>query len=221
MLNSLDGRGVSILAKDGFDLLGLEPVGAEKHRNYGRLSLVRNDARDIIISDTGVEGDYAPSLGFGNTDGTRPAEVVINLRSARGSFSADSASAMGAHTSPNTLIYAQTRKINESTGKPSGLQAGVTTFTGAQAVMDIVDTSIRSLDKIRSDLGSVQIQLEETVNNISVTKTNVQYSESQIRDADYAAESTNFKRGSILAQAGSYAIAQSSTILQNIARLLQ
>ena len=101
------------------------------------------------------------------------------------------------------------------------LTTGVTTFIGAQAVMDIVDTAIVSLDKIRADLGSVQIQLEATVNNISVTRTNVKFAESQIRDTDFASESSNFKRNNILAQAGNYALSQSSTVQQGVLKLLQ
>lgn len=101
------------------------------------------------------------------------------------------------------------------------LPTGVTTFVGAQSVMDIADSAIANLDKIRSDLGSVQIQLEATVNNISVTRTNVKFSESQIRDTDFASESSNFKRNNILAQAGSYALSQASTVQQGVLKLLQ
>jgi len=219
-LTSIDGRGISISATKGFDLLGLEPKGQTSHKNYGRLTLIRNDARDIIVSDTGSTGNMASKIGFGAGD-KAAAETTINLRSARGSFSTDQASAIGAHTNSNTLLYKQTQVIDPATGKPNGISAGVTTLFGAQAVMDIADTAIKALDKVRSDLGSTQIQLEATVNNISVTQTNIRFSESQIRDADYGAETSNFKRGNILAQAGSYALAQSSTILQNITRLLQ
>lgn len=219
-LTSTDGRGIFVKADSGLELLGIEEPGATTHNNYGRLTLTRNDARDIIVSDSGTTGEMAASIGFGSGDG-KASEATINLRSSRGSFSTDQASAIGAHTNKNTLLYSQTEVINATTGQPTGVPAGVTTFYGAQAVMDIADTSIKGLDKIRADLGSVQIQLEATINNISVTKTNIQFSESQIRDADFGEETSNFKRGNILAQAGSYALAQSSTILQNITRLLQ
>ncbi len=222
-LTSTDGRGINLKATSGLELLGLEAVGTQEHSNYGRLTLIRNDARDIIISDGESGGDFANSIGFGSTGDAKASEAIINLRTARGTFNADKASAMGAHSNKNTLIFQQTKVLSDPANPKSthGLSAGVTTAIGAHAVMDIADTAIKALDKIRSDLGSTQIQLEATVNNISVTKTNVQFSESQIRDADFAEESSNFKRGSILAQAGSYALAQSSTVLQNITRLLQ
>ena len=77
------------------------------------------------------------------------------------------------------------------------------------------------LDKIRSDLGSVQNQLTSTVNNITVTQVNVKAAESQIRDVDFAAESANFSKLNILAQSGSYAMSQANAVQQNVLKLLQ
>jgi len=77
------------------------------------------------------------------------------------------------------------------------------------------------LNKIRSDLGSAQIQLEAIVNNSSATRTNVTFSESQIRDADYSEEISSFQRSNILAQAGNYALSQANSVQQNVLKLLQ
>jgi flagellin len=60
-----------------------------------------------------------------------------------------------------------------------------------------------------------------TVNNISVTQVNVKAAESNIRDVDFAAESANFSKYNILAQAGSYAMSQANAVQQNVLRLLQ
>ena len=232
VLNSIDGRGIYVSATKGLDFLGLELNSDIKdvegkdvkgHTNYGRLTLIRNDARDIILDQVNDDTTEttAALVGFGSGDDS-PAETIINLRQVRGSFTSDQASAIGAHTSKNTLTYEQTSPTVVGGQTVKGfLPTGVTTFVGAQSVMDIVDTAIISLDKIRADLGSVQIQLEATVNNISVTRTNVKFAESQIRDTDFARESSNFKRNNILAQAGNYALSQSSTVQQGVLKLLQ
>ncbi|RTJ43004.1 flagellin [Campylobacter jejuni] len=99
--------------------------------------------------------------------------------------------------------------------------AGVTTLKGAMAVMDIVETATTNLDQIRADIGSVQNQLQVTINNITVTQVNVKAAESTIRDVDFASESANFSKYNILAQSGSYAMSQANAVQQNVLKLLQ
>jgi flagellin len=97
----------------------------------------------------------------------------------------------------------------------------VTTRQGAEKAILITDYALKDLDNTRSDIGSVQNQLESTIRNISVTQINVQSAESQIRDVDFAAESANFAKLNILAQSGSYAMSQANAVQQNVLRLLQ
>ena len=97
----------------------------------------------------------------------------------------------------------------------------VTTQDSAEKAIITSDYVLRDLDKTRSDIGSVQNQLESTIRNISVTQVNVSAAESQIRDVDFAAESANFAKLNILAQSGSYALSQAYIIPQNILKLLQ
>nr|6X80_A Chain A, Flagellin A [Campylobacter jejuni]6X80_B Chain B, Flagellin A [Campylobacter jejuni]6X80_C Chain C, Flagellin A [Campylobacter jejuni]6X80_D Chain D, Flagellin A [Campylobacter jejuni]6X80_E Chain E, Flagellin A [Campylobacter jejuni]6X80_F Chain F, Flagellin A [Campylobacter jejuni]6X80_G Chain G, Flagellin A [Campylobacter jejuni]6X80_H Chain H, Flagellin A [Campylobacter jejuni]6X80_I Chain I, Flagellin A [Campylobacter jejuni]6X80_J Chain J, Flagellin A [Campylobacter jejun len=99
--------------------------------------------------------------------------------------------------------------------------AGVTTLKGAMAVMDIAETAITNLDQIRADIASIQNQVTSTINNITVTQVNVKAAESQIRDVDFASESANYSKANILAQSGSYAMAQANSSQQNVLRLLQ
>ncbi|WP_289626865.1 flagellin, partial [Campylobacter jejuni] len=111
-----------------------------------------------------------------------------------------------------------------SAGNSAGVtykNAGVTTLKGAMAVMDIVETATTNLDQIRADIGSVQNQLQVTINNITVTQVNVKAAESTIRDVDFAAESANFSKYNILAQSGSYAMSQANAVQQNVLKLLQ
>ena len=191
-LRSVDGRGIKISGAN-LSIAGLSTDGIE---NYGRLTLTRLDARDIIVSGNGV-GLSASS------------EATINLRTIKGNFSADQASAIGAFANSNVTNFGQ------------DIGAGVTTLKGAMAVMDIVDSAQRLLDKIRADIGSVQNQLVSTINNISVTQVNVKAAESQIRDVDFAAETANFQKHNLLAQSGSYALSQANAAQQNVMRLLQ
>lgn len=132
----------------------------------------------------------------------------VSLRDIKGQINISAPAAMGfQRMSKATMTSAQS--------------AGVMTLRGAMAVMDIAESAQRTLDFIRSDLGSVQNQLVATVNNITVTQVNVKSAESQIRDVDFAKESANFSKFNILAQSGSYAMSQANAVQQNVLRLLQ
>ncbi|WP_257942835.1 flagellin [Campylobacter lari] len=195
VLNSADGRGIKLSGSIG--ALGDQML----EENYGRLSLVKNDGSDIFISGTTVS-----NIGLGTA---QMAEATVNLESIKGQITADIASAMGF----NAMSTADTAGKKQS--------AGVTTLQGAMAVMDIADTAIANLDTIRANIGATQNQITSTINNISVTQVNVKAAESQIRDVDFASESANYSKANILAQSGSYAMAQANAASQNVLRLLQ
>jgi len=97
----------------------------------------------------------------------------------------------------------------------------VMTQENAEIAISIAEAALADLDATRSSLGSVQNQLTSTVSNLSVTKTNVTASESTIRDVDFAAETANFARLSLLAQTSSYALSQANASSKNITSLLQ
>ncbi len=197
-LRSLDGRGI-VVEGNNLSLVGISGMTA----NYGRLTLIRNDARDIKISG-GV------AIGFSGGE----AQATVNLRSIKGVYDPDVASAMGFFANSATELYSQASVT-------SAVQGGVVTLRGAMAVMDIADSAMRMLDKIRADIGSVQNQLTSTINNITVTQVNVKAAESQIRDVDFAEETARFQKYNLLAQSGSYALSQANATQQNVMKLLQ
>ncbi|EAL8874354.1 flagellin A [Campylobacter coli] len=276
LLSSREGRGIKIEGSIG----GGAFINKDMMENYGRLSLVKNDGKDILISGTNLS-----SAGFGANNFISQASV--SLRESKGRFDANIADAMGfgsvnkgvmlagassvsaymgasgsgfsagsgysvgsgknystvLTTNPITISAAsqlsKVYNVSAGSGFSSGSTlsqfatmkttafgvkdetAGVTTLKGAMAVMDIAETATTNLDQIRADIGSVQNQLQVTINNITVTQVNVKAAESTIRDVDFAAESANFSKYNILAQSGSYAMSQANAVQQNVLKLLQ
>ncbi|MCW1700964.1 flagellin A [Campylobacter jejuni] len=275
LLTSREGRGIKI---DG-NIGGGAFINADMKENYGRLSLVKNDGKDILIS-----GNNLSSAGFGTTQFISQASV--SLRESKGQIDANIADAMGFGSANKGVVlggyssvsaymssagsgfssgsgYSVGSGKNYSTGFANAIAisaasqlstvynvsagsgfssgstlsqfatmkttafgvkdetAGVTTLKGAMAVMDIAETATTNLDQIRADIGSVQNQLQVTINNITVTQVNVKAAESTIRDVDFAAESANFSKYNILAQSGSYAMSQANAVQQNVLKLLQ
>ncbi|EJK2981567.1 flagellin A [Campylobacter coli] len=275
LLTSREGRGIKIDGSIGRGAF----INPNMTENYGRLSLVKNDGKDILIS-----GSNLSSAGFGANNFI--SQTSVSLRESKGRFDANIADAMGFGSANKGIILAGFSSVsaymssdgsgfsagsgfsvgsgqNYSTGfanataisatsqlsavynvsAGSGFSsgsnlsqfatmkttafgvkdetAGVTTLKGAMAVMDIAETAITNLDQIRADIGSVQNQLQVTINNITVTQVNVKAAESTIRDVDFAAESANFSKYNILAQSGSYAMSQANAVQQNVLKLLQ
>ncbi|EPW9668678.1 flagellin A [Campylobacter coli] len=279
LLTSREGRGIKI---DG-NIGGGAFINADMKENYGRLSLVKNDGKDILIS-----GSNLSSAGFGANNFI--SQTSVSLRESKGRFDANIADAMGFGSVNKGVILAsfssvtaymstagsgfsagsgysvgsgkdysatltanaiaisaasqlstvynvsagsgfssgsnlsQFATMKTSAGNSLGAKdetAGVTTLKGAMAVMDIAETATTNLDQIRADIGSVQNQLQVTINNITVTQVNVKAAESTIRDVDFAAESANFSKYNILAQSGSYAMSQANAVQQNVLKLLQ
>lgn len=97
----------------------------------------------------------------------------------------------------------------------------VTSQEGAQVGISIADAALKHLNVIRAELGSTQNQLTSTIANLSVTQVNVQASESQIRDVDFASESSTFSKMQVLMQSGTFALAQANASSQNVMQLLQ
>lgn len=200
-LTSTDGRAIQI-AGDGLSAATAVQAGT----TVGSLTLTKLGAGDIKVSGTGLD-DVTTAIG------SAAAQTTTTLRQIKGELSADIKSAIGANAGINSA--------NAELDFGGTLGAGVTTLKGAMLVMDIAESAIKQLDTIRADLGSVQQQMQSTINNITITQVNVKSAESGIREVDFASESANYSNLNILAQAGSYAMSQANTVQQNILRLLQ
>ncbi|EJM0842290.1 flagellin A [Campylobacter coli] len=277
LLTSREGRGIKIEGSIG----GGAFINKDMMENYGRLSLVKNDGKDISISGTNlssagfgannfisqasvslreskgqIDANIADAMGFGSVNKgvmlAGASSVSAYMGAAGSGFSAGSGYSVGSGKDYSTVFAAantitisaasqlsKVYNVSAGSGFSSGSTlsqfatmkttafgvkdetAGVTTLKGAMAVMDIAETAITNLDQIRADIGSVQNQVTSTINNITVTQVNVKAAESQIRDVDFAAESANYSKANILAQSGSYAMAQANSVQQNVLRLLQ
>ncbi len=206
-VRSLDGRAICIRTQgDSGKVFGggnFAGISGTDHAIVGRLTLIRTDARDIIVS--GVNYSH---IGFHSAQGI--AEFTANLRYIRGEMDANVASACGANAN-----------VAQANLHFDGIGAGVTSLKGAMVVMDMAESARAQLDKLRADIGSAQIQLVSTINNVSVTQVNVKAAESNIRDVDFASESATFSKHNVLAQSGNFAMAQANAVQQNVLRLLQ
>nr|ABC87264.1 flagellin [Xanthomonas campestris pv. campestris] len=102
---------------------------------------------------------------------------------------------------------------------PSSLD--ISTFSGSQKALEIVDKALTAVNSSRADMGAVQNRFTSTIANLSATSENLSASRSRIRDADYAKETAELTRTQILQQAGTAMLAQAKSVPQNVLSLLQ
>ncbi|ECZ3038354.1 flagellin A [Campylobacter jejuni] len=201
-----------------------DAMGFNSSKGGGKQILIGySDAASYMSSaDSGFSAGSGFSVGSGkNMSVTISSSVTFysSMSTASGIYTVSKGSGFSEGSGNSQFALLKT-----SAGNKAGTvdkSAGVTTLKGAMAVMDIAETAITNLDQIRADIGSVQNQVTSTINNITVTQVNVKSAESQIRDVDFASESANYSKANILAQSGSYAMAQANAVQQNVLKLLQ
>lgn len=100
------------------------------------------------------------------------------------------------------------------------VDGGTILVAQATAAMGIIDRAIDQLNTFRSDFGSTQNQIESATRNMMTQVTNIAAAESVIRDVDFAQESANFNKYSVVGQASTYAESQANSRPADILKLL-
>jgi len=91
----------------------------------------------------------------------------------------------------------------------------------AENAISAVDEAMDNVSALRGDIGAMQKNTFETrQRTIAIQIEAITASESGIRDANMAEETTNFTKYQILVQAGTAVLAQANVISQNVLQLL-
>lgn len=110
--------------------------------------------------------------------------------------------------------------VNESDFR-SLADIDVTTAQGAQDAIRVIDKAIDDVSRLRADLGAFQKNaLETNLRSLRVANENLTNSESVIRDADMAAQMSEFTRNQILLASGTAMSAQANQIPKSVLQLI-
>ncbi|EKM7197585.1 flagellin, partial [Campylobacter coli] len=101
LLTSREGRGIKIEGSIGRGAF----INPNMTENYGRLSLVKNDGKDILISGTGLS-----FAGFGANNFI--SQTSVSLRESKGQLDANIADAMGFGSANKGIILAGFSSVN-------------------------------------------------------------------------------------------------------------
>ncbi len=79
---------------------------------------------------------------------------------------------------------------------------------GAQRAVSVIDTALKYVDGHRSELGAMQNRFHHAISNLDNVHENLAASNSRIKDADYAKETTQMIKQQILQQVSTSVLAQ-------------
>ena len=97
----------------------------------------------------------------------------------------------------------------------------ITDAASAQSAMASIDSAISAVNTQRATFGAAQNRFENVVSNLMVQSENQTAARGRIMDADYATETSNLSRASILQQAGNAMVAQANQLPQQVLSLLR
>ncbi|MBQ9418985.1 MAG: flagellin, partial [Synergistaceae bacterium] len=112
--------------------------------------------------------------------------------------------------------------IGDMSAAGLGVQ-GINIMTGkrAESSITILDRAIKQIPSQRSKVGAYVNSLEHTIENLTLTSTNLIESESRIRDADISKSMLDLVKYQIIHQSGTSMLAQANQLPQSVLSLLQ
>ncbi|RYE69136.1 MAG: flagellin FliC [Oxalobacteraceae bacterium] len=139
---------------------------------------------------------------------------------------------VGANVTSNDRIDVVTTNMTTSTDittvagtDNTGAGRAVIDNTAAGGTIDTVigniDTAINTVSSERANLGAAQNRMDQVISNLQISVENQSAAKSRITDADFAQETANLSRASILQQAGNAMIAQANQIPSQVLSLLR
>ena len=97
----------------------------------------------------------------------------------------------------------------------------ISSASGANDAIALLDGAMSQLASIRGNLGAVQNRFESTIANLMSTSENIAAARARIMDADFAAETAEMTKAQVMQQAGIAMLAQANQLPQSVLSLLQ
>ncbi len=120
--------------------------------------------------------------------------------------------------------------INVNVSRPGGFGTlglfgsatlSVATTAAASRAISQIDQAIQVVDDKRADLGAIQNRFQSTIRNLANISENVSAARAQIRDTDFAKETSELTRAQIIQQASTTILSQANQRPQAALSLLQ
>ncbi|MGH1440866.1 MAG: flagellin [Cellvibrionaceae bacterium] len=188
---------------------------------------------DLVINDVALSGMAAGGTGTQQAIAlaalinakTAETGVVATTNSTDTTISLDSVdeTEISIDFAGSTATFASTGLLETNNSEGSGDSVDgidISTLSGAQDAIDVIDAALEQINSTRADLGAVNNRLDFTVSNLSNVVENTSAARSRIVDADFAAETASLSRAQVLQQASQAMLAQANARPQQVLSLL-
>jgi flagellin len=94
-------------------------------------------------------------------------------------------------------------------------------IAGIEDVISVIDAAIDKVDSKRANLGAISNRFDHAIDNLTNVVANTMSSQSRVQDADFAVETTQLTRNTILQQAATSMVAQANAGKSVLLALIQ
>jgi len=212
-VNDLSGMADAINQKSG-------QTGITALSNGASITLKSSTGDDIAL-DSFTTSTTGATMSFTGDDTAATTATIDATNTAMrigGQISFNSSSSFS--VTEGTALFMANNTANGSTLSSVG-GIDITSQSGANSAITVVDSALDFVNGLRAKLGSVQNRVEATVSNLSTTSENLSAARSRIQDADFAAETASLTRSQVLQQAGMAMLAQANAQPNQVLTLLR
>jgi len=128
---------------------------------------------------------------------------------------------VGIHATANDQIDITLGDLSAATLAVDTGSIDLSTSSGADTALDLIDAAIESVSAYKADYGAVDNRLNSALNSIESFEETTAAAESRVKDADFGKETATLAQNQILQQAGVSVLGQAKGINQAALTLLQ
>jgi flagellin len=197
--------GISAEVDDAGDLILTDSSGEDIELTAFAVSGADNDSVNLIsLKNDGTEGESITLTEGGLIDARIAGTVNLTSNDTFKTSSVNASVSAAAATSTLDSID----------------DVNLTSASGSQNALAIIDGALSKIDSERADLGALQNRFDYTISNLSNIQENVSASRGRIQDTDFAVETANLTKNQILQQAGTSILSQANQLPQAALSLL-
>ncbi|MFT5755369.1 MAG: flagellin [Alteromonadaceae bacterium] len=200
-LTSVSGQDIALTVTQGSSgalMSGAGAVGA------GDVIGVYDDTAGQAVGSASANDVNRGNLALTGTDGK---DVVVTS---------------GAGTEANKTLALAKLGLSDTGGNSTAVGIGLSVANVANAENSIlrIDEALDKISGSRGRLGAIQNRLSSTISNLANVSQNISAANSQIKDADFALETSKMSKAQILQQAGTAMLSQANASAQSVLSLL-